>query len=118
MSRKEYRAKMRAKHGPDWWKKKPKKAHPARRKTGFAASPKKKAWNEGWPTILGMKPYSAQDSVAYDDSRYGVGQLDLYVHKEGSKYVVILLDSGPGSDSYVHQEEVSDLTKKQAVETL
>jgi hypothetical protein len=66
--RKEYRAKMRAAYGADWWKK-DQKARRARRKTGFAASPKKaKAkkdnptpeW-EGFPRHVGGLPYSTLD---------------------------------------------------------
>ncbi len=111
---------MREAYGADWWKK-DQKARRARRQTGFAASPKKKkAWNEGWPTIMGwMEPYSGQDHVSYDAvDRYGDLQMDLYVQKEGSKYAVSLVETSHHDDQHAYQKEVSGLTKKQAVETL
>ncbi len=80
MTRKEYRAKMRAEYGADWWKK-DQKARRARRKTGFAASPKKKkAWHEGWPTINGIKPHASGQNQS---SRMIVNYTPKHLHESG-----------------------------------
>ena len=56
-TRKEYRAEMRAKHGPDWWK----KANPTQK---WDVKGYRKEW-QGFPRYVGGLPFSSLDEPDY-----------------------------------------------------
>ena len=89
MTRKEHRAKMRAKHGPDWWKKSAKSVRRAEsdrrlRKAVARAVP----WNDRslWPEDIG----DAFRMIAEDEVRYG------YQDDDG-RITVVIKETGPNS---------------------
>ncbi len=94
MSRKEYRAKMRAKHGPDWWKKSTKKS--AKKSAGSAYEEK---W-AGFPVLVGGMENSSLLEPQYGDSVYkgdlvyadedaaGATSWAITVRKKGPKYTI------------------------------
>lgn len=115
MTRKEYRAKMRAEYGPDWWKKdKPKSIASMKKKVKKVTSYEKK-W-AGFPILAGGMEDSSltDDMVQYGDDIYKgdlvyqdmdqVGETGwgVTVKKKGSKYTITGFGSEPyaGGDSY------------------
>jgi len=130
MTRKEYRAKMRAEYGADWWKK-DQKARRARRKTGFAASPKKaKAkkhsgpWYFNWPTLWGWLPpdvvHTADESYVVYSHVDDMSHIGIDIHKKGDGLHVTGEAGwedwyGPGSVQREGKIDKRGLTKAQAI---
>ena len=101
MTRKGYRAKMRKKHGPDWWRKdKPTKTKP---KKSMKAHPYLQEW-AGFPIVAGGLEDStildAEAEESYTENEANWNELDysdgdpagnswgITVKKKGSKYEI------------------------------
>lgn len=119
MTRKEYRAKMRALHGADWWKDKSKAKALAKKYSG--------EWYENWPTFAGwvhpsvMEPHSDSPYVAYGHAEDG-SRLDVAIHKKRDGFHVTgeadELDLGSDGEWVLVREDQIDkrgLTMAQAI---
>ena len=111
-SKKQYRAKMRAKHGPDWWKKDRKKAK----------KPAKKSVKGGkkseWPHLIGgvfdatvltdEAGMCYRDAVSMDDYPYAI-----CLEKRGGRFR--LYEPGDDETQEWPETEIGTFTKKEAL---
>ena len=118
MTRKEYRAETRRKHGPDWWKTKAKKVIPYEKK-----------W-AGFPVRVGgmedsslLHPEDGDDiykgDLVYDDSdQVGEYHWGVTVKKKGSKYTIIGSASAPYAGGGSEEILLSGASRAEAIQYL
>ena len=122
-TRKEYRAEMRRKHGPDWWKAKTKTKKPTPKKWVVG----KKAWYEDWPVlggwlspvvVRGRSTWGAPIVVSYDMGE-DMGDIDIEIFPDGKSGKLRV--KGEMSSHHYGEDWEQDkidkrgLTKKQAI---
>jgi len=103
MSRKEYRAEMRRKHGPDWWKAKKSKSKAAKGES---------EWPQSIGGVLGANFLMFEPDLCYQDAMSS----DDYAHavcleKRGGRFRLYVPPDMEGDP----EDEVGTFTKKEAL---
>ena len=122
MSKKEYRAKMRAEYGANWWKKS------ARAKTRGSVKEDWSGWPESWGFWFGSEVSKDGKALCYhgadEESGYSGDSYSLCVERVGKKYrLTLFFMEGYGGGGSEHPDDDIEIglgthDKEQAIWTI